>query len=59
MRKVKIELRPSDIANTFQIPREASHRDLEELSMDLGKENLARIITGKNDAIWLGPTLLK
>jgi len=54
VRKVKIELRPSDISEIFQIPREATYRDLEETSIDLGKENLARILTGKDDAVWLG-----
>lgn len=59
VRKVKIELRPSNIAETFQIPRKASHRDPEEASVDLGKENLARILTEKDDVVWLGPTLPK
>jgi len=59
VRKVKIELRPSDISEIFRIPREATHRDPEETSINLGKENLARVLTGKDDAVWLGPTLPK
>ena len=59
VRKVKIELRPSDISEIFQIPREVTHRDPKETSIDLGKENLTRVLTGKDDAVWLGPTLPK
>ena len=59
VRKVKIELRFSDIADMFQILGEAPHRATEELSMDLGMENFARIMMGKNNAVWLGPTLPK
>ena len=59
VRKVKIELRPSNIADIFQIPRKVAHRDPKDSSVDLGKENMARILTGKNDVIWLGHTLPK
>lgn len=59
VRKVKIELRPSDIAEMFQIPREAPPGSQDESDVDLGKENLAKVLTGKDDAVWLGPTLPK
>jgi len=37
VRKVKIELRPLNISEIFQILRKATHRDLDESSVDLGK----------------------
>jgi len=37
VRKVKVELRPSDITDMFQIPREEPQRALDESSVDLRK----------------------